>query len=580
MKKITFRRFVIVLLFGACFILTTDALAAWITMQSDVSNSLKSVWGTASNDVFVAGSGGAILHYDGTVWTQMVAATTQNLTAVSGSALNNAVATGNAGVFLRYNGSTWTSTGSNSNQNHSGVWCSSTTESFVVGENGTILQCDDRDCSPMVSATILPLNAIWGTSADNIFAVGADGIILHYDGTEWTKMESSSKEQLYSVWGVASNDVFAVGANGTILHYNGTGWTKMPVGTIKDFWAIGGTYNDYMFAVGDEGNLFRYDGSTWSEIESGTAYPLQGLWVSPSNDVFAVGASGEILFYKNIPPTASFAVNKTAGFTTETFSFDASASSDIEDSKGDLLVRWDWEGDGIWDTEYSTTKTATHQFTTAGTYKVVLGVKDKGQLVSTDSKTITVVVNTSPIAKFTVSPETGKPGTTFTVDASESYDNEDPSEVLEVRWDWEGDGPWDTEFSTTKTATHIYDKSGTYEIRMEVRDSGGLTNSTAQKVTVGGGGKCIASTLLGENDLRLDVLRKFRDQILMRSSTGQQLVELYYSQGEQLTELIEANPVMKHLALSSLETIIPIIEKQIAEPRHRVLLEKQEKAAL
>ena len=583
MGKGSFKYHVIIfiLLAGAC--IAPDAFAEWVSMPSGVTDNLKSVWGSASNDVFAVGSNGVILHYDGATWTKMGTATTANLEAVSGNAANNVAAAGIAGTFLSYKGTSWLSTGSSSNHNLSGVWSSSSSESFVVGENGTILQCDDRECSPMVSSTILPLNAIWGVSFTDIllpkraikFAVGADGIILHYDGTKWTKMESSSKEHLYSVWGIASNDVFAAGANGTILHYNGTSWTKMPVGTIKNFWAIGGTYNDYMFAVGDEGNLFRYDGSTWSEIESGTAYPLQGVWVSPSNDVFAVGAGGKIIFYKNIPPTAAFVVNKPSGYTTETFSFDASASSDVEDGKGDLLVRWDWEGDGKWDTEYSAAKTASYQYTTEGTYNVTLEVKDKGTLVSTASQTISVSVNTSPIAQFTVTTGTRNNSNTITVDASESYDNQDPGGVLEVRWDWEGDGPWDTEFSTAKTATHTYATSGTYEIRVEIRDSGGLTNSTAQKVTLNEGRTCIASVLLGEDDPRLNELRKFRDEFLVRSEGGRQLIHLYYAQGEELAKLIEANPALKHLARNSLESIIPTIEKVMADSRYRVLKEQQ-----
>jgi hypothetical protein len=579
MEKESFKYHVIIFMLFAGACIAPDAFAEWVSMPSGVTNNLKSVWGSASNDVFAVGSNGVILHYDGATWTKMGTATTANLEAISGSAANNIVAAGITGTFLRYKGTSWLSTGSSSNQNLTGVWSSPSSESFVVGENGTIQQCDDRDCSPMVSSTILPLNAIWGASSTDIVAVGANGIILHYDGINWTKMQSSSKEHLYAVWGVASNDVFAAGANGTILHYNGANWSKMPVGTIKDFWAINGTYNDYMFAVGDEGNLFRYDGSTWTETESGTAYPLQGVWVSPSNDVFVVGASGEIIFYKNIPPTAAFLVNKPSGYTTETFSFDASASSDVEDGKNDLLVRWDWEGDGRWDTEYSASKTANYQYSTEGTYTVTLEVMDKGMLVSTASQTISVSVNTSPIAQFTVTPGTRNNSNTITVDASESYDNQDPAGVLEVRWDWEGDGPWDTEFSTAKTAAHTYATINTYEIRMEIRDSGGLTNSTAQKVTLKEGRLCIASVLLGEDDPRLNVLRKFRDEFLVRSEDGRQLIHLYYSQGEELTKLIEANPVLKHLARNSLEAIIPTIEKVMADSQYRVFKDQQKPSA-
>lgn len=66
------------------------------------------------------------------------------------------------------------------------------------------------------------------------------------------------------------------------------------------------------------------------------------------------------------PPTASFTVSPASGTTETDFAFDASASSDAEDAASVLRVRWDWESDGTWDTDYSTAKTAMHRYATAG----------------------------------------------------------------------------------------------------------------------------------------------------------------------------------------------------------------------
>ena len=80
----------------------------------------------------------------------------------------------------------------------------------------------------------------------------------------------------------------------------------------------------------------------------------------------------------------------------------------------------------------------------------------------------------------TVSPDTD-------AEAARS-DAEDVTELLEVRWDWGDDGVWDTAWSTTKNVTHEYRAPGTYTIRLEVRDTGGLTNDTTRPAVVGGGG--------------------------------------------------------------------------------------------
>ncbi len=95
--------------------------------------------------------------------------------------------------------------------------------------------------------------------------------------------------------------------------------------------------------------------------------------------------------------------------------------------------------------------------------------------------------NTPPTACFLVEPLSGTTETLFEMDASCSTGNEDPSDSLQVRWDWEDDGEWNTEWTTTKTATHQYAIPGTKTIRLQVRDTGGLRDETTRSVTVSDG---------------------------------------------------------------------------------------------
>ena len=94
--------------------------------------------------------------------------------------------------------------------------------------------------------------------------------------------------------------------------------------------------------------------------------------------------------------------------------------------------------------------------------------------------------NTAPVASFSVDPVTADAGVEFSFDASGSSDAEDPVEDLQVRWDWDGDGNWDTGYSTDKTATHVYSIPDTYTVKMEVMDTGGLTDITTETVVVTG----------------------------------------------------------------------------------------------
>jgi len=51
-----------------------------------------------------------------------------------------------------------------------------------------------------------------------------------------------------------------------------------------------------------------------------------------------------------------------------------------------------------------------------------------------------IVSNTQPTAIFTVSPSSGTTNTNFIFNASDSYDNEDPTSQLQIRWDFDGNG--------------------------------------------------------------------------------------------------------------------------------------------
>ena len=92
--------------------------------------------------------------------------------------------------------------------------------------------------------------------------------------------------------------------------------------------------------------------------------------------------------------------------------------------------------------------------------------------------------NTPPIAAFSINPEYGDIDMVFTFSATESYDIEDESTILQVHWDWDGDGIWDTDLSTNKVIQHQYSKRGNYSTILEVKDSEGLFNSSQKLIIV------------------------------------------------------------------------------------------------
>ena len=113
--------------------------------------------------------------------------------------------------------------------------------------------------------------------------------------------------------------------------------------------------------------------------------------------------------------------------------------------------------------------------------------------------------NTAPTATFTVTPSCGSTSTGFGFDASGVTDAEDPAALLAVRWDFDGDGTWDTPYSTTKTITHQYTTEGSYSPKMEVKDTGGLTDVVTGAVTVSNSG-CGGTTVDYEGTLAYEDL--------------------------------------------------------------------------
>ncbi len=103
---------------------------------------------------------------------------------------------------------------------------------------------------------------------------------------------------------------------------------------------------------------------------------------------------------------------------------------------------------------------------------------------SDDDSSSTEPESGAPIAKFTVRPDSGSVDTEFSFDASLSSDAEDPIESLEVRFDFDGDGNFDTDWSTTKVVTHKYSEAGEYNAKLEVKDSGELVSEMIKTVSI------------------------------------------------------------------------------------------------
>ncbi|MBC7129396.1 MAG: PKD domain-containing protein [Thermoplasmatales archaeon] len=171
-----------------------------------------------------------------------------------------------------------------------------------------------------------------------------------------------------------------------------------------------------------------------------------------------VGSTSTFSFtiQKNKPPVANFTYSPLQPYDTDTITF-ADRSTD-EDGE---IVNYTWDfGDG----NESYAQNPTHKYADNGTYIVRLTVRDDRNATSSTQQIIEVR-NKPPTALISYSPDKPKPkeDINFT-----SLSTDEDGEIVNYTWDF-GDG----NISHERNPIHAYEKEGTYNVTLIVRDNDG-----------------------------------------------------------------------------------------------------------
>lgn len=109
---------------------------------------------------------------------------------------------------------------------------------------------------------------------------------------------------------------------------------------------------------------------------------------------------------------------------------------------------------------------------------------DRGQLLQIRREGLQQTTNL-PIAQLTLpNVQTLIVGDTYTLNANNSTNPSAPGSTLLYRWDLDGDGTWDTNFSTQSQINHIYEQAGDYPIRLQVKNAAGASHTTSSILRV------------------------------------------------------------------------------------------------
>jgi hypothetical protein len=89
-----------------------------------------------------------------------------------------------------------------------------------------------------------------------------------------------------------------------------------------------------------------------------------------------------------ISPVCTLEISPKCSVVFNPFILSVEKSTDEDSYSVQLKVRWDWESDGVWDTDYSSQQKIYHQFTQYGYTRVTAEVMDRDGLVATDTDTV------------------------------------------------------------------------------------------------------------------------------------------------------------------------------------------------
>jgi len=305
---------------------------SWTVLENITNARLNSIWGIAEDDIFAVGSGGVVVHYDGSEWSETTLTyragisgwVSRDLHGVWGSDVNNVFAVGNNRQVWYYNGSDWLCRHSTLLANPLyGVWGRSPDEVFGVGQlMDLIFRWYNVVYSNTQGAVSNPttihntLYDIWGTgtqTGDDLYAVGNGRIVEYQENKVWQDIDADmtafplddegtvylEDTNFRGVWGSSADDVFVVGDAGTIVHYDGSEWSLMESPTTEDLQSVWGTCFHDVYAVGNGGTVIHYNGATWADISDQipTTENLYDIWGSSSKDIYVVGNNGTVIHY-------------------------------------------------------------------------------------------------------------------------------------------------------------------------------------------------------------------------------------------------------------------------------------------
>ncbi len=233
----------------------------WTTLNSNVSNDLKSVYFTSSTTGIIVGTGGIVLMTkdSGNTWIPKLSGTSNQLNGVSIYGTNFGFACGNGGTIIKSKdgGNTWSECRSNTTKNLNAIVAYSNSLIVAIGDSGTIIKSENA-------------------------------------GKTWNIVASITSNNLYSIFIINTTNIFIGGANGVIIHTSNSGvpWISQKSGIYGDVQSLFFTNNTNGYAVSSVGDMINTtnSGNTWKLNNSNYGDNYTSVYFYNSNCGYVVGS--------------------------------------------------------------------------------------------------------------------------------------------------------------------------------------------------------------------------------------------------------------------------------------------------
>jgi len=206
------------------------------------------------------GDDGTVVYWEGTEWDiEPASGITEDLNCVAFLANDNGWAGGTGGALYHFDGTVWNDAGTSFSDDIYGMFFVDENNGWIVGKGGFIAYWNGTEWTEQTSSVTKDFTSVFFLTPNYGWACSKGGKLIHYDGFEWMEASSGSTKDLTSIAFLNPTLGYAIGIDGTLLEYDGINWFSSTIGFEADYNTIGFFDGTLGFAAGMGGTIMKYD---------------------------------------------------------------------------------------------------------------------------------------------------------------------------------------------------------------------------------------------------------------------------------------------------------------------------------